>query len=345
MQPGPGQPVRRELDRPGRRRRPVRLGAGLPVHDVPAAVRGRGRPRRSGRAPPCPAIGVSIATSIAAGAPVGPLAGQEVGLQLGQPLVLGRALVGRPGQLEHVDDGRGAEPPLDPGVERRAPPGLRRRRPGHRSAQLAGQRLRVLGQPDQPRGRQVRGQHDVDLVRAATRSRSASSALDLLGPGRPRRRRPSAPAAATASTATPTSATAPRTRLAPASSRPAAPRAGRAARSPRPGQAAPGWPGRGRVGHRPPRPDAARRRAGRRHRVAAEQPRSGSGRSAAGVLAAYPRHAQLSSSSALGPGERDVGQPALLAPPRSSPHRRSNRPDLALQVLAVGAAVELEDRQ
>ena len=53
LQAGPGQPVRRELDRPGGRGRPVRLRPGLPVDDVPAAVGGRGRPRRSGRAPRC----------------------------------------------------------------------------------------------------------------------------------------------------------------------------------------------------------------------------------------------------------------------------------------------------
>ena len=76
-------------------------------------------------------------------------------------------VVGRPGQLVDVDEGRPRVVLLDPGVERRAPPGGQRGRGRHRPAQVEGEPLGVLGERDERRGRQVRGQRDVDAAPGA----------------------------------------------------------------------------------------------------------------------------------------------------------------------------------
>ena len=94
--------------------------------------------------------------------PVGPLAGEERLLQLGQRAVGGGELVAGAGQLVEVDQPRRAEPLLQPGVEGGAAAGLRRGCRGHRAAQPAGELGRVAAQGDQRRHRQVRGQRDVD---------------------------------------------------------------------------------------------------------------------------------------------------------------------------------------
>ena len=123
-QRGPGQPVRGELHV---QRRPAgRVGqrAGLPVDDRPAAVR----------------VGVHRVHPPAHGDPVDhglerhlhlvrlalrPPRRQERLLQLLEQLVRGGALVRGAGQLVDVEQLGGAEPLLEPGVERRAAAGVR----------------------------------------------------------------------------------------------------------------------------------------------------------------------------------------------------------------------------
>ena len=212
-QPRPAQPVGGQLHGRGGELGARRRRAGLPVDDLEAAV-GVGEDRVDPAAQRQRAERRLERHLDLGRLAVGPLAGEERLLQLGERAVGRGELVAGAGQLVEVDQLRRAEPLLQPGVERRAPPGLRRGGRGHRAAQPAGQLGGVAAQGDQRRHRQVRGQRDVDrragvpgAARAAAGRRRAPTARARGSPpsstsvgvervrrgrGRPARRRRSA---------------------------------------------------------------------------------------------------------------------------------------------------------